>query len=108
MDFTIAKTPAVAAGLTVLMAAVFALACALSRIKWILLLGRGHPQDPHVRAAVSGGDSQGACHGASAVSDADGFGVLAGGDAAAVGVTPYLQFVPAGQAATPYLCTVSP
>ena len=48
MDFTLAKTPFVALGLTLLMVAVFAGTCALSRLKWRLVLGRyGHPADPH-------------------------------------------------------------
>ena len=53
MDFTLAKTPFVALGLTVLMFTVFAGACALSRLKWRLVLGqRDHPADPH-RADVA-------------------------------------------------------
>ena len=47
MDFTLAKTPFVAAGLTALMALVWATTCALSAFKWRLLLGRAHARDPH-------------------------------------------------------------
>lgn len=47
MDFTLVKTPFVAAALIVLMAAVFGVAVLLSRLKWRVLLGEGHARDPH-------------------------------------------------------------
>jgi hypothetical protein len=62
MDFTLAKTPFVAVGLICLLMAFFGLACLLSRLKWRLLLGKGHPQDPHLGDAVTpfcgGGDDE--------------------------------------------------
>jgi len=53
MDFTLAKTPFVAVGLTVLMAAVYAVAVLLSRLKWRMLLGGQHPRDPHRMSAAA-------------------------------------------------------
>ena len=47
MDFTLAKTPFVAFFLTVLMICIFHAACALSALKWRLLLGDRHPRNPH-------------------------------------------------------------
>ena len=53
MDFTLAKTPFVAVGLTLLMFGLFSLACALSHLKWRLLLGRNPPLDPHRVSAAA-------------------------------------------------------
>ena len=39
--------PFVALGLSLLMLLIFAAAYSLSRLKWRLLLGPGHPRDPH-------------------------------------------------------------
>ena len=49
-DFTLAKTPFVGAGLTLLMIVIFGAACALSRLKWRLLLGNDHPHNPQAPA----------------------------------------------------------
>ena len=46
-DFTLAKTPFVGVCLSLLMATIFRMACALSRLKWRLLLGANHPKNPH-------------------------------------------------------------
>lgn len=51
-DFTLAKTPLVAVLLTSLMGAIFTSACALSRLKWRLLLGADHPRNPHAADAT--------------------------------------------------------
>lgn len=48
MDFTLAKMPAVCFGLTLLMSAVWAAACGLSRLKWRLLLGADSPHRCHI------------------------------------------------------------
>lgn len=53
MDFTLAKTPFVAVGLIFLLVGFFGLACLLSRLKWRLLLGKGHPRDPHLADAAA-------------------------------------------------------
>jgi hypothetical protein len=51
MDFTLAKAPFVAVGLSLLMVAIFGAACALSMLKWRLLLGRQHtPERTHTHA----------------------------------------------------------
>ena len=99
MDFTIAKSPAVCVCLTLLMAIVFAAACALSRLKWRLLLGAHHPHDPHKSGSdgVAGVPAELPESLASLVAAAAGAGGAGGGAAAGA-----RSAVPEEGSATPY------
>ena len=101
MDFTLAKTPFVAFLLTLLMISIFHAACALSALKWRLLLGDRHPRNPHhAMAHMSRDESFGGAHGgllgAGLGGGPTGDGVAAERDAFGLDhpAVPYLAFAP--------------